>query len=210
MDYAYNLNVPFADNDPSDDQTPMLVNTNSIAGIIGEDHQGFGSDNGFGGLHRKSRYICGSFGDLPDGLNGLLATDYGNLVDNVPQKFFTNGTSGDQYQMTRAIPGSFATFATNNTYGSPSTGTARRGGWTFLPGGLLLQYGFFSTTDTNVLQDIKFPIAFTSAPFIVQVSSATGGVDQVLGATPSNYTTTQFTVGGYDSPFGVIWTAIGI
>ena len=49
--YTYNNGVPAANNDPSVDQSDMLVNTQSIEGIIGEDHISFSTDNG--GYHKQ-------------------------------------------------------------------------------------------------------------------------------------------------------------
>jgi len=47
--YDYNQNIPFATNNPSDDQPEMLVNTNSIFSIIAKDHHGF--EDNLGGYH---------------------------------------------------------------------------------------------------------------------------------------------------------------
>ncbi len=47
----YNFNIPDADNDPSDDQPKMKVNTNAINTLFEVNHYGFKND--FGGLHQK-------------------------------------------------------------------------------------------------------------------------------------------------------------
>ncbi len=52
--YPYNNGVPNAPDNPSQDQPDMLVNTQSISGIIAQDHTGFGVSNG--GVHKQVRF----------------------------------------------------------------------------------------------------------------------------------------------------------
>lgn len=51
--YDYNTGIPNGPNNPSDDQPLMLINTNSIPGLVAEDHNGFGINNG--GFHTVIR-----------------------------------------------------------------------------------------------------------------------------------------------------------
>lgn len=44
--YSYNDGVPATNDNPTDDQPQMLINTQSIKSIIGEDHNTFGINNG--------------------------------------------------------------------------------------------------------------------------------------------------------------------
>jgi len=46
MNLTYTINIPDAPNNPSNDQPPMKVNTNSINSIVQIDHAGFNDNNG--------------------------------------------------------------------------------------------------------------------------------------------------------------------
>ena len=52
--YSYNDAVPATNNDPSVDQPDMLINAQSIKGIIGQDHIAFGANNG--GFHKAINF----------------------------------------------------------------------------------------------------------------------------------------------------------
>lgn len=62
--FAYNKDIPAANNNPSVDQPNMLTNTNSIADWANVDHYGFGAQGtqpaGQGGYHRAIRQPFGS------------------------------------------------------------------------------------------------------------------------------------------------------
>src|SRR5882724_10446052 len=65
---------------------------------------------------------------------------------------YTNGNSGNSYQMTLVDNPNYGTFGNFTNY--PTMVTDQFGGWTFLPGGLILQYGHMKTTsgtDTAVV-----------------------------------------------------------
>jgi len=172
--YTYKRNIPASQNNPSNDQGPMRTNTNSIDSLIAEDHYSFGVTNG--GLHKQVRLV--DLLSVPSGIAAGMGTLYTKLAtsttpSNESNLFFVPDT-GDpvpgptrQYQLTRTITAEYSKFGTNLTYGSPSN-TNRKGGWTFLPGGLLLQYGTFKHTSATTTI-IAFPIAFT------QVYSITTG-----------------------------------
>ena len=69
------------------------------------------------------------------------------------------------YQLTNIVSGNEATFGTNTNY----SGTLD-GGWSFLPGGLIIQYG--SGTSSSSSTTVTFPIAFPSGnpPFSITVT----------------------------------------
>jgi len=147
--YTYNRDIPDAPNNPSVDQPDMKTNTNSIDSLINEDHYSFGVNNG--GFHKQVRMPV--LGAIPAGLIGGSGTIYTKTINNgagnQAQEFYTNGASGNEYQLTRADNTNFPTFA------------AAQNGWTFLPGGLILQYGNAVTTGLNT--DVVFPYEMTIA-----------------------------------------------
>lgn len=73
-----------------------------------------------------------------------------------------NTTQGDKKKLLTAGDISLATFGTNTTY----TGSLE-GGWTFLPGGLLLQYG--KVTDNGLQSTTTFPVSYSAIPFSVVI-----------------------------------------
>lgn len=130
------------------------------------------------------------------------------------QLCYTADAGGKQYQLTRAIDASFSLFGKNvNNYNA--VGAAFTGGWTFLPGGMLFQYGFVTGIPTSGSRQkaVVFPVAFTNNPaFNVQVTGLrnnTGG-DGVFVLTGS-VTNLGFTIqNGSTTITTCYWTAIGV
>lgn len=106
---------------------------------------------------------------INDSTNVSLYADDGEL-------YMSSLSNDGPYQLTTvntSAPSSdYTYFATNTNYGSAS-GMQFNGGWTFLPGGLILQYGYV----TSLLGygsspfNIPFPITFLNDVFTVTVST---------------------------------------
>ena len=156
----YNLNIPAANNAPSDDQPNMLVNTNSISSLIDKDHFTFSETNS--GWHRKSTYIAGS---APGSASDQIV-EYGKTSSGSTELFIQRDGVGTEIQLTR---------------GNPSVSA---NGYTFLPGGLLLQWGSVNATQSGVT--FSFPISFTSSVYSVTLGIRSSGSSAVPScATPS-------------------------
>lgn len=123
----------------------------------------------------------------------------------IAQLFFTPGISGNEYQLTRAINAGFSEFGTNTAYAANHTG-----GWTFLPGGMLLQYGLRSSPGASGA--ISFPTTFTNNPYSITVSLyRASGDHNVLVSSATPPTTTGFNyICDTGGSIGVFWTAIGV
>lgn len=216
--FDYNEDLPNPPNDPSQDAPGMQVNTNSVAGLIAEDHVGFMLNNG--GLHNKARLVNQT--GMPPPLNvgagmGTIYTKFIQTLATPPTSestlFYTPDITANEYQMTRSISAFGATFGKNISYftGTFPTNITYTGGWTFLPGGMLLQYGviLYATTVNNSFP-VTFPVPFTSPAFGVftQDISATDFADPRV----SNPTTTQFMFSETNTIVGtkVAWWAIGV
>lgn len=123
--------------------------------------------------------------------------------------FFRAENNGFEYQLTKSVSASTGLFGvqTNNYNGS---GTDKNGGWTFLPGGMLMQYGQVTSFGANSSKVIPFPVAFTSGCFSITLGRISG-VDvssQVVvnaAAGMSNFTLTNYS--GVTTQ--VYWMAIG-
>jgi len=118
---------------------------------------------------------------------------YTKSLGGSPNLYWRRKSNGAEIQMT-----------TNHT---PS---AAANGYTFLPGGLLLQWGtnHANAGDTT----FNFPIAFSVAPYSITITlyRTTGGTVQslyVVSGTPP--TTTQFTVYKSGGGQNFFWMAIG-
>jgi hypothetical protein len=151
----------------------------------------------------------------PGGLVANEANIYAKTSSAASQIFFSPDASGNEYQITRAITASFALFAANAAYGAPPAGTLISGGWTFLPGGLLFQYGKFTglgASNTPANGTIPFPVAFTGVPFLIEmtvVKDGGNGIANVSRSTPPTNTGFTYALDGSNYA-GVYWTAIGI
>ncbi len=131
--------------------------------------------------------------------------------------FFRGESNGFEYQLTRAIAASTALFSTNTTY--PGAQAFEKGGWTFLPGGLILQYGsVLPGQGTSSSGTTLFPVAFTANPFIVMptpVSRNSGvgsGQERVISVRDGLSVTNQFQWNWENSTgtyVGFNWIAIG-
>lgn len=191
---TYNTDIPNPPNLPSVDVPNMKVNTNSIASVLGVDHYAFGNVNG--GLHKWVQMP--TVGSIPS-FNSSTSNLYGKTVSGpTAQLFYSPGTSGNEYQLTRASSSNFATFA------------AATNGWTFLPGGLLLQYGSVASPGAGP-STVSFPFTFSSAVYSIQFTARNDGshsafdyyVDGAPGLSSFVY---RGTTSGSDTLF---WMAIG-
>lgn len=215
--YAYKRDVPAANHNPSVDQPQMKTNTNSTESLIGEDHYTFAVDNG--GFHKQIRLP--DLADIVDlaprvANSGTLWTQkaISTGVTKESNLFYVPDLTSDSYQLTRTITGSKPLFALN-TQDYNGVGTKFKGGWTFLPGGLLLQWGLFD--DAAALpssKSVTFPVGYSSTVFNVQVTLV--GPNSSLSDTQTiavvGVSSTGFTVRVKNSTTdytGFYWQAIG-
>jgi hypothetical protein len=121
--------------------------------------------------------------------------------------FFRGEGNGFEYQMTKAIAGSTTDFSDTNF----TTGNTDLAGWTFLPGGMLMQYGSTDSLTKEGNTTITFPVAFTTGCFSVTASmirSTTGKVSLAVNTVG----TTTFRILNTSSTSGrkAFWMAIGV
>lgn len=163
-------------------------NMNLLRNTIGRNHVDVNDVNY--GKHNFSEYIDQGV-STPAIVAGECAT-YGRSFGGVTQLTFTQDATGNVYQLTRAIPASVATFA-------------QATGWTFLPGGLLLQYGTGAATGGTT--PVVFPVTFTT---LYSITLSRRSTSSTYGYSSPSTTGFDFVS---DSPavgvnFG--WMAIGV
>ena len=132
--FNYTNDIPEATHNPSTDQPDMKINTNSIDSIIAVDHYSFEEAN-LDGTHRQVqlRDTAGGNGTIPAGLQGNgWETIYSSATAGSGELWFVRGASATGIQLTGP--------------GTPLTGD---NGYTFLPGGILLQWGRKSLSGTG-------------------------------------------------------------
>jgi len=154
--YTYITNIPASSNNPSADQPNMQINTNSIDDIIEVDHFSF-NDN-LGGYHKQVNLVNSVANP------GTPASVGSVLFSKSNDWYFQNASLGlNAIQMTNAAY--FPIQAIN-------------GGRTFLPGGMIMQWGFvvaggtFSNFDTGA---VVFPVAFPTIVINVLTTPGYGG-----------------------------------
>src|SRR5258708_5109133 len=215
--FTYNRDIPDAPNNPSNDQQPMKVNTNSTDHLINEDHYSFNDNKG--GLHKRVRLV--DLLAIPGGLASGIGTLYAKAPVIGSQLIYTPDNSGNEYQLTRTISSQFPLFG-KLTQDYNSVGLPYFGGWTFLPGngsgaagtnGLLLQYG--RTVGVADLSATKFPVPFTTQVFSIQATIFMTGGSARNFINVDQFTLTQFTTNQVDRNNSSInldffWIAIGI
>ena len=161
---------------------------------------------------------------IPAPIPGLAAGSGTIYTKNVgaplaSQVFYTPDASGAEFQITTALPASIAQFGVMAAYGTPPVNTTQNGGYTFLPGGLILQYGFFTFTTISITaattKTIQFPISFPTGCFAIYPTwtlsiKPTG--NSTLGVILGSITPAQYDIswtGGAEKQNGVYWWAIG-
>jgi len=207
--------VPQTSHTLAADQPPMEANTLYLANTLGTslksgDHQisvGGTDTNTFEGRHIQIclTNLAGSeptVTSIGDGTNSIIFSKNANL-------FISSNKNPTQfYQLTNLSTGNpaadFAKF-----------GIANANGWTFLPGGLLLQYGTSAVNTQGTTTTIPFPIAFSTSVFSITIgcinTANTSPAANNVFVKSGTVVTNQFVVTNSSSGdvTSIYWMAIG-
>lgn len=213
---SYDPTIPAAGDDPSVSQGQIQTNFSTLAIDFAVNHIGYGTGAGEG-KHKFVEFPAQSV--KPVGLSTGEGTLYSKVAGGATQLFYVTGTSTDEYRLTNLAAGNFARFGTNTNYqvGPPSL----YGGWTFLPGGLIMQYGSYGLFDSfsslSSSGTITFPIPFTSTPFnvdttLIRQSGSTSAIaTQTVVSGSIGTTSFKWALDSSSTKFvGILWTAIGV
>jgi hypothetical protein len=133
--------------------------------------------------------------------------------------WYTPDASGYEFQLTRVTedPSTLAIFSTNTNYPQTPPVVTQVGGWTFLPGGLLLQYGQAYPSSSTGPQNftVKFPRPFSVGVYNITATAHAASTTSSYVISIGITSTTQFSGFAGDGeghalsgvPF--FWTAIG-
>lgn len=200
---TFNPNVPASGQSLGETQPIIQTNFAKINTAFGANHVALTTD-----ATGKHTYIQMAANSAPTTASSEGAVYINDDASGVAQLFYKGETEGSSYQLTLATNGvdpAIAEFATNSAY-QPN----HNGGWTFLPGGLILQYGKRTSLATDSNNTITFPRSFPTAVFSVIPQGFTTGtsVNTVL---INNITTANFRI--YNTSSGTVstlyWMAIG-
>lgn len=203
---SYTPGVPNPPNLPSVDVPDMQTNTNSIQTYLERDHMPFINANA--GAHQQVNLNETNTGGTPT-LPSLLAgvgfqtlystTNSVQIGGNSGELYFTRGGSGVQIQLTGPL---------SPTYNAPPGTLQTSNGYTFLAGGILIQFGFTNAMGNVNSQTFGFPQAFNTAnPFITIVGDSVNNAFCVSNANATGFTVK--TIGGAVSNAHFYWIAIG-
>jgi hypothetical protein len=203
---SYNPLVPTGKIKLSLDYKNLQNNFNQADATFGTNHYKFSDQTTNNGKHKFVEMVAQAKPAILAG-EGALYTKTASSITNM---FYTADAGGKEYQMTRAIDANFTTFGTNTNYTSPGSTV---GGWTFLPGGLLLQYGFIAPTHNPGQTTVKFPVAFNNVAYSVQITAqvtSSGSSDDQTAAIRSVGTTSfSASTSSSGNVIGFWWMAIG-
>jgi len=207
--------IPQASDILSQSQKDIRANFDYLANTLGTslksgDHQiainGVDTTT-FEGRHRQISLNNRSGGPptvagIGDGTDSLIYSSNGNL-------FFGTALGAGAFQLTTFNAG--ANFGLQNIYqvGPPQLS----GGWTFLPGGLILQYGKNDVAASINTYTFNFPFAFPNNVFNIQITpfraASNPGNDNEFWVV-SGFTTSQFQIFNKGAhSFQFMWVAIG-
>lgn len=203
-DYPYTLGVPNPPNSPSVDVPNMQINTNSIAGLIGQDHVGFQLANG--GYHTVIHSV-------PNGGDPGVTTGFGQIYT----KSVTSPLSTDQ-QLFYESGGGVITQLTS--YGADTSFVKPNFGYASIAGAFIIQWGIINTTSgpsngtytftSSSPANIAFPTRCANVSLTLNVPSLSlsSGTAYVIGNPgPTSFAWQVLSTSSQN--ITLYWTAIG-
>ncbi len=184
--------------------TKVAINTNFslIQTTMKQNHFGMGEANA--GKHKIIQLVGqASAAQTAVGESALYTKSASNGDIYARSPNHVDPAPSGEYQLTTFSDANIAKFGTNALVGLVNDG------WTFLPGGLLMQYGRLGITSSGE-KTITFPIPFTLATFTPVITlglqSAVGYISLASVASTDFKVTITSLVGAAG---GIYWTAIG-
>lgn len=171
--YPYTLDTPFPTDTPAADQPNMRINTNSISGIIGQDHVGFTFVNG--GYHNVIHFNT-------QGADPVAVATIGELYTK-SSTFNATTDAGLFYENGAGVVTQILAPANTNPSAALAGPQSISNGYTFLPGGIIIQFGNAAiVAGSPSTTPVVFTIPFTNV-FMVMAQPVTGQLIKVNGLT---------------------------
>lgn len=200
---SYFPNIPAATDNPSVSQGDIQTNFGTINSSFNLNHVSLGSGLGTAGKH--------NFVEMPNQVSTPATisgegTLYTKSATGSQLFYVADNQPTDLYQLTRTIHASYSRFGTNTNYSG-----SLNGGWTFLPGGMLLQYGLASSITAPGTGVVLFPVTFTTGVFTLSITPIrnSSNVDIVYASATAGLASFSYrnTASGISQFY---WMAIGI
>lgn len=207
---TYSADLPITGDSLGGTRDRVRTNFQVISTTLAVNHVAFGGAAGEG-KHKflQMPEVTASGAGVPSTAvnEGGFYTDVGTNPAET-NLFFRGENSGNSYQLTHVDSSLTASFATAAGVNSS--------GWTFLPGGLLLQYGLRSVAAKGTATTITYPKPFATAVYSVTIGSVTnegdfpGANNQFVKDGSVGLSTFQVVNSSSSSARKVYWQAIGI
>ena len=226
---SYIANIPLPGDLLSKSQKDLNNNFQSANTIFGKNHYPFDEASAKRGKHSFVEMVNNVTKPTTFNNEGTLYTRPFSLGGDTDLWYIPDVTGGGlEYQLTRVTTANFTTFGTMlNDYpagdGSGNVGAQFSGGWTFLPGGILYQYGSLLVASLTFSSGfVKFPVQFTTATpssqnilISMTMISKSGGSssNRTISVQDTLVTNDQFewsTPSGISGYVGFTWSAIGL
>lgn len=198
---AFLRNKPAAADLLSTSQGVIKNNFNGSDDSFAVDHFPFSDTTSKNGTHKQVQLSETILGAIPAGLKGLTyETLYASTTGNGGQLFYVQGNNAQGVQLTGPY--------------TPKTGNF---GYTFLPGGMLMQWGFITLPGTSnpsgtvlfTTNNINFPNACFNVQLSLNANSTTASANTASSiGTPTNLQFKWNFTGSTSYNF-IYWTAIG-
>lgn len=202
---TYNPNIPNANDLLSDSQGDIKLNFQQANVVFDANHYTFNAAANKGKHKFISLPVLANYAAIVPAPVSGEGTIYTKTAGSARNIFYTPGASTNEFQITNCrATGDFPTFGTL-TDSNPGDNNFR--GWTFLPGGLLLQYGRRDTTSLTF--NFTFPITFTTI-YSVNVTQEKAGATTPTRLSLFNVGTGGASVNVDQSGESYYWTAIGL
>lgn len=176
---SFTPNIPLATQSLGQTRQSIVDNQAILRSTIAVDHVDVNASGN--GKHKWARFPSQS-----SGIPATIASEI-MLVAKSTNLFIRQGNSSNDVQLAfgNLSLAETALLGTNTAYSGTNVG-----GWTFLPGGLMLQYGTRPSSNNPGTTTITFPISFGSSAnvYSVQVTafaSAFGATDDLTAAVRS-------------------------
>lgn len=210
---TYQANIPQPNDFLDESQSDLLNNFTVLDSSFAKNHYTFSDLTTNAGKHKFVELVKQALPATAVG-SGSLYTFSPLGASNETNLAYTPDNGGIGYVLTRVIAASSGVFSNNTNYPQVPPIANQFGGWTFLAGGMLLQYGTADLAANPTATTIKYPVAFTNGVYSITVSKISSDVSQTgqevrVVPTP-NLTQFQIIQSSSSNNNKIYWMAIGV
>ena len=183
---TYNPDIPQSTDILSASQGQLLINFQQLEAIFDANHYKWDyATTALRGMHRFVTLESQASGPATSSTQGAV---YTKTVSAAPQLFWRRASSGTEVQLTY-----------------PIDPVASNPGYSFLPGGVLIQWGVVSIASSPTT--VTFPKAFSAGPWSIVVTPYNNNGS--VGMASENFSTTTFKIYSSATSLSASWIATG-